>query len=126
MCINGCNCPAIDTICVPRGDAQRVIVDVRENSCDGEFFDISGLSEIVFAVYDELGGINRIVKRLSTGGIAISTNDYQFYFTITSAETSALVKNSNYFEITATTSAGLPKTILSGLFSSPMTSNKDL
>lgn len=122
----GCDFPARGVICVPRGDAMRVVVDVRENTCDGELFDISSLSEIVFAVYDENGGANRIEKRLSTGGVTISTNDYQFYFTVTNAESASVVNQTSYFEITAFTASGLQKTILCGTFKSPETSNKDL
>lgn len=126
MCIEGCNCPAIGTICIPRGDAVRVVVDVRENACDGDLFDVSDVSDVVFAVADEVGGVVRIVKRMSTGGIALSTNDYQLYFTVTSAESNSVVRNTNYFEIRAFTAAGLPKTILTGVFKSPETIIKDI
>lgn len=126
MCINGCNCPATGVICVPRGDALRVVVDVRENTCSGDLYDITGASEIVFAVADELGGVDRIVKRLSDAEIGISTNGYQFYFTINSADSLALVRNTNYFEIRLTTATGAPKTIMCGVLSSPQTIIKDL
>lgn len=126
MCSEGCDCPAIGVICIPKGDAIRVVVDVRENTCDGDLFDISDVSEVVFAVADEVGGVVRIVKRMSTGGVALSTNDYQLYFTVTSAESNSVVRNTNYFEIRAFTAAGLPKTILTGVFKSPETIIKDI
>ncbi len=126
MCVGECSCPTSGAICIPRGDAQLVVVDVREGRCDGDLFDISGVSEITFAVSDTVGGVVRIVKRLSTGGISVSTNGYQFYFTITSEDSDSIVMNSNYFEIRAVTASGSPKTIISGLFKSPQTNIKDL
>ncbi len=125
-CSMCCDCPPRSTICIPRGDALRVIVDVRENTCDGDLYDLGGVSEIVFVAADELGGEYRIVKRMSTGGVSVSTNGYQFYFTIASAESASLTRNNNYFEIRVTTAGGAPKTVLCGVLSSPQTMAKDL
>ena len=126
-CDNGCEtCPPKGYICLPRGDAVLVKIAVHENSCDGDLFDISAASEIVFLVADSLGGTVRITKKLSTNGIAVSTNGFELYFTITSADCDSLVNQTNYFECRITTAAGHPKTVLSGVFKSPDTMIKEL
>lgn len=120
-CTNCDNCPTTGTICVPRGDSRLIVFTVRENDCQGDFFDISAATEIVFIVADEYGGTVRITKRLSNGGIQISTNDYQFSLTVTSADTGALVRASNYYEARVTTSGGNNVTVSAGVFKSPNT-----
>lgn len=119
---HGCVQPG--SICAPRGDDVLLIVSVYDT--DGDQFDISGATEIVFAVADELGGEVRFVKRLTLGQIAISTNLYQFSVTITDSDTSALVKQHNYYEARIETSDGLKKTVSAGLFFSQETMIKDI
>ncbi len=103
---------------MPRGDDQTIVVTVHENDCYGDLFDVSGSSEIIFAVADEFGGTVRIDKRMSDGDVYVSTNGYQIYFNLTSSDTASLVRVSNYFELQVTTSDGLKKTILHGIFRS--------
>lgn len=119
-------CPPRGFICVPKGDDCVVVMTVKENDCDGEYFDISGASEIVFVVADELGGTVRITKKMSLAEVSISTNLYQFYFTVTASNTAALVRQSNYFECQVTSAAGLKKTVLTGIFKATDTMIKDL
>lgn len=127
MCDQGCEtCPPKGYICVPRGDSLLVIVPVRDGQCNGALVDISGVSEIVFAVADEVGGVVRILKRMSDGEINVSTNDYEFYFSITSADSSALVRQTNYFEMRVTSAGGEEKTVLTGILKSPETIIKDI
>jgi len=109
-----------------RGDDSIVVITVRENDCAGDYFDISGASEIGFIVADEFGGTVRITKKLSTGGIAISTNLYQFYFTVTAAESAALVRNKNYFECQVTSATGVKKTVVVGILEANDTMIKGL
>lgn len=127
MCNSGCEtCPPRGYICVPRGDSLRVVVPVHENDCDGDLMDISGASEIVFAASDEIGGVVRFTKKLSTGGVSISTNDYEFSFVITAANSDSLVRHTNYFEIRITSAAGETKTVMAGVLKSPETIIKDI
>jgi len=119
-------CPPKGYICVPRGDDLLVVFTVRENDCAGDLFEIGGASEIVFIVADEFGGTIRITKKLSTSGITISTNLYQFYFTITAAESETLVRNKNYFECQVTSAAGTKKTVVTGILEAPDTMIKDI
>lgn len=120
------SCHESGLICIPRGDDCTVVFTVRENDCDGDFFDISGASEIVFIVADTFDGTVRITKRLSTGGISIAGNGYQFWTAITDTETATLVRTNNYFEAQVTTSLGLKKTVARGVFKAQDTMIKDL
>lgn len=111
-------------VCGPRGDDVTVIVSVYDT--DGDEFDISGATEIVFAVADQPGGTVRITKKLSLGNITISTNTFQFVVTITDDDTRSLVRVKNYYEAQVTTAAGLKKTVSAGLFRSDDTIIKDI
>jgi len=113
-------------IAVPQGDDCLIVFSSHENDSHGSLFDISGAIEIVFIVADELGGTVRITKRMSDGDIAISTNLYQFYFTVTDTETASLVRQTNYFECQITSSVGLKKTVRSGVFKAIDTMIKDI
>jgi len=104
---------------VPRADYRLILVTVRDRN--GDFVDVDGFEEIRFVVADSFGGTVRIDKSLSDGNIMISTNNRQFYFEITEADSMALVNNLNYYECRATASVGKPQTILAGLFRSPET-----
>lgn len=119
---SGCVEPG--SLCVPRGDDAYIIFSVFDT--DGDEFDISGAQEIVFAVADFRGGEVRFVKRLTSSGVQISSNMYQFMVTVTSADTSSLVRSHNYYEARVTTSSGLVKTVSSGLFKSTDTIIKDI
>lgn len=120
------SCIEAGYICVPKGDDNLIVFTVRENDAEGALFDISGASEIVFAVADEIGGTVRIVKKLSTGGVNISTNDYQFYLTVSSSDTSGLMKQTNYYECRVTSSDGKKKTVSYGVFKAVDTIIKDI
>lgn len=119
-------CPPGGVICVPQGDDVLVVFSVREDGCDGDLFDISGASEIVFIVADSFGGTVRIDKRLSDGEVFISTNGYQFYLTITKTESAALTRVSNYYECQVTSSGGMSRTVSAGLLKAPDTMIKDI
>jgi len=120
------SCVPSQTICVPKGDDQTIVFTVREDSCEGDLFDISGATEIVFIVADVLGGTVQITKKLSDDDIEISTNDHQFYLTVTSAETAALTRTNSYFEVRITTSEGYNKTVVTGVFKAQDTMIKDI
>lgn len=119
---SGCVEPG--ALCVPRGDDAYIIFSVYDT--DGDEFDISGATEIIFAVADFHGGEVRFVKRLTDGDIQISTNMYQFMVTVTGSDTASLVRAHNYYEARITTSAGLRKTVSAGLFMSTDTIIKDI
>lgn len=123
-----CNCDDVCVssgyICAPRGDYTRIIFSVYDT--DGDEFPVTGAQEIVFIVADSFGGTVRITKRLTTGGITISTNGYQFVVTVLAAEAATLVRNDNYYEAQVTNSAGLKKTVSAGKFKSQDTMIKDL
>lgn len=120
-----CECQ-MGYICVPRGDSVTVVFTVHEDANYGPYMDISGADEIVFIVADSHGGTVRITKELSLGEISISTNNYQFYTTLTSAETDTLVQVTNYFECRVTSPTGENRTVARGVFKSPNTMIKDL
>lgn len=111
-------------ICGPQGDDVLVIFSVFDT--DDDEFDITGATEIVFAVSDYKGGAIRIIKRLTDGDIQISTNGYQFAVTITDDDTLATVRRKNYYEVQVTTSTGLKKTISAGTFTATRTIIKDI
>ena len=113
-------------ICVPRGDSATVVFTVHEDADYGPFMDISGADEIVFIVADTQGGTVRITKEFSASQIFISTNGYQFYTTITSADSDTLVQVTNYFECRVTSPTGENRTVARGVFKSPNTMIKDL
>lgn len=124
MTCNEYGCVSQGEICAPRGDDVMVIVSVYDT--DGDEFDLSGATEIVFAVADQRGGEVRFVKRLTLGQVAISTNNFQFSVAITDNDTESLVRVKNYYEAQVTTSTGLKKTVSVGVFRSDDTIIKDL
>lgn len=121
------SCISRGTICVPRGNSTVIIFSVRDS--DGDLFDISGASEIVFTVSDGEwisgsigpGGTPRITKRLTDGQIIISTNLYQFRVVINNADTIPLIAEHNYYEAEVTAANGRKYTVSNGLFKSPNT-----
>ena len=129
---NTCGCIKTGYICAPRGDDTRVVVSVYDT--DGDEFDLAGTSEIVFIVADgELiggnmnpGGSVLIEKRLTTSGIQLAGTGYQFIVTLTDTETATLPRVNLYFEARVTTSAGLNKTVLAGIFKAENTMIKDI
>lgn len=124
-CWNYGECAPRGSFCIPRGDSAYLVFSVYDT--DGDEFDISGASEIVFAIADDdTGGQVRVVKRLTDTEIQISTNMYQFMVTLDSVDTESLAKVHNYYEARITTSSGLQKTVSSGLFKSTDTVIKDI
>ena len=130
-----CNCGGCISrglICIPRGDDTSILFDVRDD--DGDEFDISGASEIVFIVAGgEVtsgnmgpGGELLIDKRLSDGEIVIAGTGFQFVVEIIAADTINFTSRDNYYEVKVTTSSGLKKTVSSGLFISENTMIKDI
>lgn len=113
-------------IIVPRGDDMIISASSFSGEVGGDLYHLSNVSEIVFAVADEVEGVVRIIKRLSDGDITVTPDGYQFYFTVTSDDTFGLVRNLNYYEIRAVLVSGAKKTIGSGVFKSPQTVIKDL
>jgi len=130
-----CNCGGCISrglICIPRGNDTSIIFDVHDD--DGDEFDISGATEIIFIVAGgEVtsgnmgpGGAVLIDKRLSDGEITIAGTGYQFSVAILAADTDGFDKQDNYYEAEVTTSTGLKKTVSSGLFISENTMIKDI
>ena len=117
-------CISKGTICAPKGDDTRVLFSVFDD--DGDEYDISGATEIVFIVADSPNGEIRIVKRLTPGGVVISTNGYQFHLMITASQSASLPKGKRYYEAQITTSTGLKKTVSQGVFRATETRIKDL
>lgn len=117
-------CLSKGSICAPRGDDTLVIFSVYDT--DGDEFDITGAAEIVFIAADTINGTVRIDKRLTTSGVQISTNGYQFSVDLDSVDTEALVHRHNYYEVQVTTSSGDKKTVSSGILLSENTMIKDL
>ena len=116
--LNNWTCKPSGPMCVPSGDDRMFVVTVRDQW--GELVDISGALEIRFVVSMVLGGDVILDKMYTTGDISISTNLYQFNFTITSDESLAL-PNKGYYEIQLTNSDGEKSTIRSGPIRAPRT-----
>lgn len=117
-------CAPRGAFCIYSGDDAYLIFSVYDS--DGDEFDISGASEIVFAVADKNGGEVRIVKRLTSGEIVISSNMYQFMVSVDSVDTESLSVVNNYYEARITSSSGLNHTVSSGLFKCDKTIIKDI
>ena len=122
-CDNGA-CIPTGNVCAPAGDDVRVLFSVYDT--DGDEYDISGASEIVFMVADERGGLVRIVKRLTNDEIILSTNGYQFVVILDDTDTNAPIKKSNYYEVRVTSDAGEQKTVSVGSYTATRTMIKDL
>ena len=126
---DGMNCGCSDacikpgSICAPQGDDVMVIFSIYDT--DGDEFDLTGATEIVFLVADERGGTVRFTKSLSDGDISISTNGYQFSVVVTDDDTVLPVLRRNYYEVQVTNSAGLKKTVSSGSYIATRTMIKD-
>ena len=117
-------CVSRGYICAPQGDDVSVMFSVLDQ--DGDEFDISGATEIVFAVADERGGAVRFVKTLTDDDIVVSTNGYQFRVYLTADDTNLPVKKVNYYEVRVTNSAGEHKTVSAGAYIATRTIIKDL
>lgn len=117
-------CIKLGSICAPQGDDIRVIFSIFDT--DGDEYDISGATEIVFMVAGELGGPVHFVKRMSAGEIGISTNGYQFWVDVTDTDSVLPIRKVNYYEVQVTTSAGLKKTVSAGSYIATKTAIKDL
>ena len=117
-------CIKLGVICAPQGDDVRVLFSVYDT--DGDEFDISGATEIVFLVAAERGGVVYFTKRLSLGQAGISTNGYQFWVDVTDTDSVLPIARVNYYEAQVTTSAGLKKTVSAGSYIATKTAIKDL
>lgn len=124
ICGSGDQCVKPGFICAPQGDDALVVFSVYDT--DGDEFDLTGATEIVFAVSDHKKGTVRIVKRMSEGDIQISTNSFQFAVTLTDDDTILPVYEKNYYEVQVTTGAGLKKTVSAGRYSADHTMIKDI
>ncbi len=125
--MNNCHddiCIKLGSLCVPRGDDALVVFSIYDT--DGDEFDLTGASEIVFAVSDDKQGQVRIVKRLTEGDIQISTNGYQLSFTLTDEDSVLPVNRTNYYEVQVTTSGGLKRTVSAGVYRAEKTIIKDI
>lgn len=111
-------------ICAPSGDDLRVVVSVYDQ--DGDEYDLSGATEIVFAVYDQKGGQFRFAKRLSDGEVVLAGTMFQAVIYLTDDDTILPVRVKNYYEVRVTNSAGEHKTVSAGLYRAERTMNKDL
>ena len=132
MSCNCGGCVSRGDICVPRGDDTTVIFRVYDSN--GDEFDISGATEIVFIVAEGAviggnigpGGSVLIEKRLTLTDITIAGTLFQFTVKIDAADTADFVMTRNYYEAQVTTSSGLKKTVASGIFTSENTMIKDI
>lgn len=125
-------CISRGAICVPRGDDRRVIFSVKDS--DGDEYDISGASEIVFIIAEGLnmsgnvypGGSVIVEKRLTTGGIVLAGTGYQFVVLLDTVDTADLPAMRMYYEARITSAGGEQYTISNGLFLSQDTMIKDI
>lgn len=116
--LNNWTCKPSGPLCVPAGDDRRFVFTVRDQW--GQLVDISGAQEIRFVVAAHLAGVPIIDLTYTGGDIGISTNLYQFWLKITSAE-SLLLPLRGYYEIQLTNSDGDKGTIRSGPIRAPKT-----
>ena len=116
--LNNWTCKPTGPLCVPAGDDRRFIITVRDQW--GDLVDISGAQEIRVVVSVRLGETPILDKTLTGGEVWVSTNSYQFWFKVTSAE-SLLLPLRGYYEIQLTNSDGDKGTIRSGPIRAPKT-----
>lgn len=119
----GCNgCIPRQTLCMGRGNSKRFLFSVLDS--DGDEFDVSSAAAIEFVISDGVwlsgnlgaGGIRRVVKSLTAGGVTIAGTGYQFAVDVTPADTGLLVNENNYWDVTVTNSAGGVYTVSAGIF----------
>lgn len=121
---NGCCGECIDRelICVGLGNSKRFLFSIFDQ--DGDEFDITAASEIVFSVSDGVmvggnitaGGTERLTKKLSLSEITIAGTGYQFMLDISPSDTDPLVNRDYYWDATVTTGAGNVYTVKAGVF----------
>lgn len=116
------SCVSRETLCIGGHNSKDFLFSVLD--VDGDEFDISGASEIEFVVSDGVwisgnvsaGGVRRIVKKLSDGGVVIAGTGYQFIVEVNPADVDLLEYENNYWDVTVTTSSGKVYTVKAGLF----------
>lgn len=121
---SGCCGECIDRelLCIGSGNDKTFLFSVFDQ--DGDEFDISAASEIVFSVSDGVivggnitaGGTVRFTKKMSLSEITIAGTGYQFLLDISPSDTDPLVNRDYYWDATVTTSAGKSYTVKSGVF----------
>lgn len=123
MSVNcGCGCVYRANLCIGLNNDKRFIFSMYDQ--DGDEFDVSAATEIVFSVSDGIevggnvlaGGVVRFEKRLTTSGVSITGTGYQVVVDVTPADTATLVHNRNYYDLTVTTSSGMNYTVVAGVF----------
>lgn len=113
-------CVKRTSICVPSGDYRRIVVSVYDT--DGNAFDISSASNIVFLVSQGStfngsvfpGGLDVFEKNLGNG-ITLAGTGYQYVVDIEPADTIDLIHRVHYFETAVVTTEG-KVTVLCGRF----------
>lgn len=103
------------SLSIPKNNAASLLFPVIDN--DGDPVDISGFDEISFAVWDDYptdGGVLQFHKTLTGLDITIEGDNSSFSFSITAAETGAIVGRFSYFELTMTDGNGDPRTVAAG------------
>lgn len=117
-----CGCITRANICIGIRNDKRFVFNVFDQ--DGDEFDVSAATEIVLSVSDGVdvggnitaGGTVRFEKKLSLGGVIVAGTDYQVIVDVSRTDTKTLVRSSNYYDLTVTTSSGLNYTVCSGVF----------
>jgi hypothetical protein len=104
----------MQSISVPKHNDARLIFTTVDEA--GTLVDISGVSEIIFRVWDKNGGTLQFEKTLSDGDIVLHGDDNRFSLFLTNSETGAITSRLAYHECLMINSSGLQRTVSAGLF----------
>jgi len=95
---------------IPRGNDRRFLFTVRD--ADGNLFDLSGATEIRFAIARSVGATASITKTLGAGVVLADNNTIQV--DVTDTESDDLPVGNNYYDIKVTASNSKEYTVLVG------------
>lgn len=93
---------------------------------DGDLVDISGASEISFAVWGDAGGTLIFQKLLSGGDIVIHGDNNRFSVWIDAADSASITGRIVYHECEMTNSSGRKRTVSAGQFRAENTYTGDI
>lgn len=109
-----CGCIPNKVFCVPRGDYQRIIVNVVD--ANGAAIDISGFSGIEYAIALDVNSVPAVSKSLGSG-IVIGGDNASFVVTLTEADT-ALIPGEFVYHECRLSNGTEGRTIFAGMFRS--------
>jgi hypothetical protein len=102
----------LQTISIPKENHARLIFTYQDEK--GQLLDLTGVQDIIFAVWDSYGGTLQFQKSLSNGDILLHGNDYEFSFYIDDTDT--ITTRLGYHECEVTNSEGRRRTVSAGLY----------